>query len=143
MLRWRVREVARNLSFRDSVASAGGSRGPAGRVHSSLCAAVRDCRVSELLGPLKSLRLQDLLLCHSQPCSASVTLEEFGSATKKHQNWKLRGAMAADTNFQQKIQPLAAEEQRGACEVRGREFRLGSSGQKGRPYVTVFLRSLI
>lgn len=40
--------------------------------------------------------------------------------------------MAADTNFQQKIQPLGAEEQRGACEVSGREFRLGSSGLKGR-----------
>lgn len=40
--------------------------------------------------------------------------------------------MAADTNFQQKIQPLSAEEQRGTCEVRAREFRLGSSGLKGR-----------
>lgn len=40
--------------------------------------------------------------------------------------------MAADTNFQQKIQPMGAEEQHGSCEVSGSDFTLGSSGLEGR-----------
>uniref|UniRef100_A0A8C6I1Z2 Zinc finger protein 715 n=1 Tax=Mus spicilegus TaxID=10103 RepID=A0A8C6I1Z2_MUSSI len=45
-----------------------------------------------------------------------MTLEGFGFATKKTSRTEDRGAMAADPNFQQKSQPLGAEEQPESCE---------------------------
>uniref|UniRef100_S4R1I9 Zinc finger protein 715 n=1 Tax=Mus musculus TaxID=10090 RepID=S4R1I9_MOUSE len=46
-----------------------------------------------------------------------MTLEGFGFATKKTSRTEDRGAMAADPNFQQKSQPLGAEEQPESCET--------------------------
>jgi hypothetical protein len=61
-----------------------------------------------------------------------MTLEGFGFATKKTSRTEDRGAMAADPNFQQKSQPLGAEEQPESCEVSRSDFMIGSSGLQGR-----------